>query len=219
MANNTHQYGFRWKGNLEGESQPKPLELLVASNYAASVSATSVSLNIGDPVQFNVGAPGSGFIELAGTGATPNIFWGVIVGFSNVKIGLPLKGRKFSYLPPNTTWTLEDDASKVLVCPFGRNIWEIDVTGNTSSSDTLTEYRAMTNRTVNLSYTLDTTNANNPRANPMIDVSTLSDDSGDFRILGVSKTALNQDYAGNFVKMLVCVNESGEAPFVTDPGV
>ena len=103
--------------------------------------------------------------------------------------------------------------------PLAGNIWEVDVTGNTSSSNTLTEYRAMTNRNANLIYSLDTSNPDNPRANPLLDVSTLTDDTADFRILGVSKTAMNQDYSGNFVKLLVTVNESGQAPYVTDPGV
>jgi hypothetical protein len=219
MANNTHRYGFRWVGSADGSCYPKPQEFLVASGYHAQVSATDVDLNIGDPVQFNVGAPGSGFIELAAVGATPNIFWGVIVGFSNVKVGLPLAGRKFSRLPAGTTWSLETDASKVLVVPFGRNYWEIDVTGNTSSTDTLTEYRAQVNRCANLIYTLDATDASKPKANPMLDISTVTDDTADFRIVNVSKTALNQDYSGNFVKLIVQVNESGEAPFVTDPGV
>lgn len=219
MANNTHRYGFRWVGSLDGSCYPKPQEFLVASGYHGQVSATDVDLNIGDPVQFNVGAPGSGFVELAATGATPNIFWGVIVGISNVKVGLPLLGRKFSRVPAGTTYATEQDTTKVLVVPFGRNLWEIDVTGNTSSSDTLAEYRAMCNRNANMIYTLDTTDASKPKANPMIDVSTLSDDTADFRIINVSKTALNQDYSGNFVKLIVCVNESGEAPYVTDPGV
>lgn len=220
MANNTHQYGFRWVGSLDGCCYPKPIELTVASGYHAQVSATDVDLNIGDPVQFNVGAPGSGFIELASVSATPNIFWGVCIGFANVHGVDPTgEARPFNRLPAGTTWTLEKHRSKVLVIPFGRNIWEIDVTGNTSSTDTLTEYRATINRTVNLIYTLDITNTARPKANPMIDISTLSDDTGDFRIVDVGRTQMNQDFSGNFVKMRVVVNESGEAPFVTDPGV
>lgn len=219
MANNTHKYGFRWVGSLDGACYPKPQELLVASGYHGQVSATDVDLNIGDPVQFNVGAPGSGFIEHAAVGASPNIFWGVVVGFSNVKVGLPLAGRKFSRLPAGTTYSLETDVSKVLVVPFGRNLWEIDVTGNTTTTDTLTEYRAQVNRNANIIYTLDITDASKPKANPMLDISTATDDTADFRIINVSKTALNADFSGNFVKLVVCVNESGEAPYVIDPGV
>ncbi len=215
---NTHRYGFRWVGSMDGSCYPKPQEFLVASAYAASVSATNVDLNIGDPVQFNVGAPGSGFIELAGGAGSPSIFWGVIVGFSNVKVGLPLAGRKFSRLPAGTTWSLETDASKVLVVPFGRNIWEIDADDKVTAT-TLTAYRALVDKCCDLSYNLDITDASKPKANPMLDVSTKTDDTADFRIVGVSKTALNQDYAGSYVKLLVCVNESGEAPFVTDPGI
>lgn len=218
MADNTHRYGFRWVGSMDGSCYPKPREFLVASAYAAQVSATDVDLNIGDPVQFNVGAPGTGFIELATAAQNPSIFWGVIVGFSNVKVGLPLAGRKFSRLPAGTTWSLETDASKVLVVPFGRNIWEIDVDDKVTAT-TLTGYRALVNRCANLGYNLDITDTSKPKANPMLDISDANDDEGDFRIVGVSGTALNQDYSGSYVKLLVCVNESGEAPFVTDPGV
>jgi hypothetical protein len=219
MANNSHRYGFRWVGSLEGGCCPKPLEFLVATAYQAQVSATNVDLSIGDPVQFNVGAPGTGFIELAGGAGSPSILYGVIVGFSNVKVGLPLKGRPFSRLPGGTTWTTEENASKVLVIPFGRNIWEVDVLNNGASQDTLTEYRALTNRCADLVYSLDSSNADFNRAGPYLNMTGVTDDTADFRILGVSGTRLNQDFSGNFVKMRVVVNESGEAPYVTDPGV
>lgn len=219
MANNTHQYGFRWKGSLDGSCYPKPLELRVATAYQATVSATNVDLSIGDPVQFNVGAPGTGFIELAGAAGSPSILYGVIVGFSNVKVGLPLKGRPFARLPGGTTYTTEENASKVLVIPFGRNIWEVDILNNTASCDTFTEYLAMTNRCMDLVYSLDSSNSDFNRAGPYLNFTGITDDTADFRVLGVSKTRLNQDFSGNNVKMLVCVNESGEAPFVTDPGV
>lgn len=218
MADNVHVYGFRFAGSMDGSCYPKPRELLVASAYQAQVSAADVDLNIGDPVQFNVGAPGSGFIELASGGGSPSILWGVIVGFSNVKVGLPLKGRKYSRLPGGTTWTTEENASKVLVVPFGRNVWEIDV-DDAVTATTLTTYRALVNRCCNFTYSRDATDADRPKANPLLDISDANDDEGDFRIVGVSKTQLNQDYSGAYVKLLVTVNESGEAPFVTDPGV
>lgn len=219
MANNTHQYGFRWVGSLDGGCCPKPIECRVASAYQATVSATNVNLNRGDPVQFNVGAPGTGFIELAAGAGSPSIFWGVIVGFSNVKVGLPLKGRPYSFLPGGTTYSTEENASKVLVIPFGRNIWEIDILNNTSSCDTFAEYLAMSNRCADLVYSLDTSNPDNPRANPYLNFTGITDDTADFRILGPSMTRMNQDFSGNNVKMRLVVNESGEAPYVTDPGV
>jgi hypothetical protein len=217
MANNTAQYGFRWKGSLDGSCYPKPIECRFASGYAPDVSGTEVNVNIGDPVQFNVGAPGTGFIELAGAAGSPSILYGVVVAFSNVKIGT--KAQPYRYLPNATAYTTEETASKALVIPFGRNIWEVDIINNTSSCDTLTEYLAMQNRCMDLVYVLDTSDANNPKAGPGLNFTGITDDTADFRVLGVSKTRMNQDFSGNKVKMLVCVNESGEAPFVTDPGV
>lgn len=214
MANNVAKYGFRYYGSHLGGCCPKPMEFLVANAYQAQVSATDVDLNVGDPVMFNNSGPDTGFIELAAAGGTGR-FWGVIVGFTNVKVGLPLKGRKYSRLPGGTTWTTEENASKVLVVPFAGNIWEIDVTGNTSSFDTLTEYRTLVNKNCDLSYVLDVSDPDRPKANPRLDVSTNAETTKDFRVVGVSKTAMNQDYSGNFVKLLVTVNESGQAPFST----
>ncbi len=208
--NNTARYGFRWVGSLDGSCYPKPQEFLVASAYAATVSATNVDLNVGDPVQ----QVSDGTVALATGAGSPSTFYGVIVGFSNVKVGLPLAGRKFSRLPASTTYSGEADASKVLVVPFGRNLWEVDVDDNTTAT-TLTAYRALIGENADLSYTLDITDASKPKATPRLDISTHSSATKDFRIQGVSKTALNQDYAGTGVKVIVSVNESGEAPFVT----
>lgn len=210
MADNTHKYGFRWVGSLDGGCCPKPLEFLVATAYQAQVSASDVNLNIGDPVEL----VNDGTIALATGGGAPSILYGVIVGFSNVKVGLPLKGRKYSFLPGGTTWTTEENASKALVIPFGRNIWEVDCDDKTTAT-TLTAYRNLIGENVELEYVRDASNPDNPRANPMVDISTHVATTQDFRIVGVSKTALNQDYAGLYVKLLVTVNESGEAPFVT----
>jgi hypothetical protein len=204
---------------MDGACYPKPLEFTVASAYQAQVSATDVGLSIGDPVQFNVGAPGTGMIELAAAAGSPSIIWGVIAGFSNARIDANGMSRPTNYLPGGTTWTTEQTRSKVLVVPFGRNIWEIDVTGNDTSEDTLAEYRAFQNKNVNLAYTLDVSNANKPKAGPSVDISSVTDDTADFRILQVSFTQDNQDFSGNFVKLRVVVNESGEAPFVVDPGI
>lgn len=210
MADNTHRYGFRWVGSLDGACYPKPVEFLVASAYAATVSATNVDLNVGDPVQM----VSDGTVALATGAGSPSTLWGVIVSFSNVKIGLPLAGRKFSRLPNGTTYTLETDASKALVVPFGRNIWEVDCDDKTTAT-TLAAYRALIGENADLSYTLDTTDASRPKANPMLDISTHASTTKDFRILDLSKTALNQDFSGSYVKVRVIVNESGEAPFVT----
>lgn len=208
--NNTARYGFRWMGSLDGACCPKPQEFLVASAYHGQVSATDVDLNIGDPVQ----QVNDGTVALASGAGSPSTFYGVIVGFSNVKVGLPLAGRKFSRLPAGTTYSLETDASKVLVVPFGRNLWEIDVDDNTTAT-TLTAYRALIGENADLSYTLDVTDASKPKATPRLDISTHASTTKDFRIQGVSKTILNQDFGGTSVKLIVSVNETGEAPFVT----
>lgn len=210
MADNIHQYGLRWVGSLDGGCCPKPIEKLVASGYQAQVGGQNVDLNVGDPVQLTT----DGTVILGAAGGSPSVLWGVIVGFANVKVGLPLKGRKFSRLPGGTTWTTEENASKVLVIPFGRNIWECDC-DDAVTATTLSAYRAFEGENVRLTFSRDATDSDRPKANPLLDISTHVATTEDFRIINVSKTALNQDYTGNFVKLRVAINESGEAPFVT----
>jgi len=210
MANNTHRYGFRWVGSLDGSCYPKPQEGTVITAYQATISAVNVDLNIGDPVEL----ASTGTFQLAAGAGAPSTLWGVIVGFSNVKVGLPLKGRKFNRLPGGTTWTTEENRSKVLVVPFGRNLWEIDVDDNTTAT-TLAAYRLLIGENCDLSYSTDVTDADRPKANPYLDISTHASTTKDFRIINISQTALNQDFSGTNVKLIVCVNETGEAPFVT----
>lgn len=210
MANNTAKYGFRWVGSADGSCYPKPIEKRVASGLHFQVSATDVDMNIGDPVEL----VNDGTVTLATGAGAPSIFYGVIVGIANVKVGLPLAGRKFSRVPAGTTYTLETDVTKVLVVPFGRNYWEVDVDDNTTAT-TLAGYRALCGENADLSYTLDITDTSRPKATPRLDISTHTSATKDFRIIEISKTALNQDFSGTGVKMIVQVNESGEAPFVT----
>lgn len=209
MADNTHQYGFRWVGSLDGHCCPKPLEGRVASAYQATVSAENVDINIGDPVQRTT----DGTFVLGANGS-PSTLWGVVVGVSNVKVGLPLKGRKFQRVPGGTTYSTEENTTKVLVVPFGRNIWEIDCDDKTTAT-TLAAYRAFEGENCDMIFTRDATDADRPKANPMLDISDHGTATKSFRIIEVSKTALNQDFSGLYVKLRVVVNESQEAPFVT----
>lgn len=209
MADNTHKYGFRWVGSLDGACNPKPIEHTVITAYQATISAENVDLNIGDPVQL----ASTGTMELGATGS-PAILWGVVVGFSNVKVGLPLKGRKFQRLPGGTTWTTEENRSKVLVVPFGRNLWEIDCDDKTTAT-TRAAYQLLVGENANLIFSRDATDTDRPKANPYLDISTHVSSTADFRIQGISGTALNQDFSGLNVKLIVSINESGEAPFVT----
>lgn len=209
MANNVHKYGFRWVGSADGSCYPKPIEGEVATAYQATISAENVDLNIGDPVQRTT--DGSFILGALGSPAT---LFGVIVGFSNVKVGLPLKGRKFSRLPGGTTWTTEENRSKVLVVPFGRNYWEIDC-DDASTATTFAAYRALVGENAEFTFSRDATDADRPKANPLLDISTHNTTTQAMRIVDVSHTALNQDYSGLYVKLIVQVNETQEAPFVT----
>ena len=210
MANNRAVYGFKWVGSVNGSCYPKPIEKTVATAYAAQVSATDVDLNAGDPVQL----VDDGTVALATAAQNPSTFYGVVVGFANVKVGLPLAGRKFSRLPAGTTYTLETDVSKVLVVPMAGSYWQLDCDDNVTFT-TLAGYRTACGENANLSYTLDITDPSRPKATPRLDISDHNATEGDLRIIEVSKTAENADFSGTSVKMIVCVNETGESPYVT----
>lgn len=207
MANNTHRYGFRYAGNLEGGTNPRPLRFPVASAYHAQVSATDVDLNIGDVCTIN-----AGFAELGAGAGSGNLLYGVFVGFFG-KVDSNAKARPVNRLPAGTTYASEANRSWAWVIPFGTNVWEIDVSGNTSAFDTYVEYLGGVNKNVDLAHTLDITNADRPKANPTVTLTGIGTATKDFRIVGVSGTAENQDFSGNFVKLRVVINETNNPPY------
>ncbi len=207
MANNTHRYGFKYAGNMEGGQGPRPLRFPVASAYHGQVSGTDVDLNIGDPVSIN-----AGFAEL-GTGAgSSNLLYGVIVGCF-AKVDANGKSRPCNRVPAGTTYASEANRTYVWVIPFGTNIWEVDVTGNTASFDTYTEYLGAVNKNVDLAYTLNIVDASKPKADPTVTLTGIGTATKDFRVVGVSGTAENQDFSGNSVKLRVVINETNNAPY------
>ena len=64
--------------------------------------------------------------------------------------------------------------------------------------------------------TADTSNANNPKMTPQLNVSTHAGTGTlQWRILGVSETLANKDFSGSYVKLLVTVNVTQQAPVQT----
>ncbi len=200
MANNRAKYGFRFYSSQHGTGRASGVEGGVTSGYQANVPATNVGMSIGDPVAFNA----AGNFEIA-EDITADRFFGVIAAIRTARIESNGKSRPASYLPGGTTYTNEVDRSSLIVLPFSNNIWEIDAVGGAAT--TLAAYRLLVGLNANIIYSLDLTNTDKPRANPQLDLSTAAVTAGlDFRIMGVSKTAENQDFSGTNVKLLVQLN-------------
>jgi hypothetical protein len=209
MADNAVKYGFRWSTAYNGgKACPAPEWHKVATGYQASPNSVDVDLNIGDAVIMATG----GNINIAqGTDGTPGIIYGVIVAIGKVWDGSKMTSKNF--LPGATNWgTVLERRATVGVVPIVAGAWEVDVTGNTSSFDTETEY--LNEVGSNCDFT-NVSNATTDKANQRLDISTTSASDGQFRIIAVSPTVENRDFSGNFVKLIVAGNEVQNAAFVT----
>src|SRR4030095_15322725 len=191
MANNRAKYGFRLYSPQNGSGRAAGLEGGVTSGYQANVAATNVGVSIGDPVAFNA----AGNFELA-EDVTANRFFGVVVAIRNARIESNGKSRPASYLPGGTTFTNEVDRTSLIVLPFNDNIWEIDVDDNVTAT-TLAAYRALVGLNADMVYTLDSSNADKPRANPQLDISTAAVPAGlHLPILGVRPRGAETHFSG-----------------------
>lgn len=212
MADNRHKYGFRFYATQSGAQRPAAFEGIIASAYAGDVGG-SVGVSIGDPVV----RLADGTYELAQDTNTSDRLYGVIVGIRG-KVDANGKARPCSYLPSGTTYALEETTSKVMIVPFSDHIWEIDV-DDVVTATTLAAYRALMGLNADFVYSRDTSNADKPRANPVLDISTANTTAAlHFRLADVSKTQENQDFSGANVKVLVQLNQ-GADPMLGTTGV
>ena len=201
MADNRHKYGFRFYASQSGSGRPAGIEMLMASGYAGDHGG-SVGVTIGDPVDLLA----TGFCELMNDTATRDTPYGVVVDIFG-KVDPNGKARKTSYLPSGTTFATEETATKLIVLPFGDNIWELDC-DDAVTATTLAAYRAFVGENVDVVFSRDTSDANRPKCNPVIDISTHNTTAALlFRIVGVSKSRENADFSGANVKLLLQLNQ------------
>jgi hypothetical protein len=212
MADNKAKYGFRFYSSMTGSPRPPIVEGYIATAYQPNVSATDVGLSIGDPVS----QLATGYYALAEDVNTDDRLFGVIAGFANVKVDSNGKARPASYYPGGTTYTTEANRTKVLIMPFGRDIWEIDAAGQAGT--TFAEWIALYGLNADLQYDLDVSNPDRPRAKPVLSATLATTQASNFRLVGVSKTLENQDFSGANVKLLVQLN-TGSEPMLGPAGV
>jgi hypothetical protein len=217
---NVKRYGFRWARGYNRNAHPDVFEMPVTSgtNFTVSGFGTNLNLNVGDPVRLDV----SGGVVLAGgneNAATSTAPWGVVMGMGGQGYFNGARMTRSPVLPSGISYgTSLDRQSKVLVTPFSEGIWEIDV-NDIVTATTLLAYQALVGE--NCDHQLAAAVASAPAfsANPVLAIATHAAATAtlSMRIFGVSQTFDNQDYAGQWVKMLVTVNKGAEA-FYTNVG-
>ncbi len=209
MANRV-EYGFRWVRAFNGGvAMPATEEMQVASAYQASVGG-NVDLNIGDPV----GLLSTGMIALSdGTEGTEIAVYGIIVGFRPYRepsIGSNGALKPTNRLPGGTTYTNDEDRSIALVVPAAAGTWSIQADDNTTAT-TRAAYQALIGE--NFDHVL--TDPGNAKAAAQLDMGSAATASAQWRLFGIDLTASNADFSDTNVSLLVRVNETQEAPFVT----
>ena len=203
MADNDHLYGFRWvKGANGGKPCPEPEVLTIANAQDdQDQSANSIDINIGDTLLYT--ADGGAIVAKT----TTIVSW-ICVGVEghwSAEQGVWVRDKK---IPNQTTWgTLQERSSRILAVPADAGVWEIDC-DTIHTTATWAGYQALIN--LNVEHTVPGRTATTD-ADPYIDISAAANTAGmGWRIVGISPR-VDQDFTGNYVKMLVKVNESGQA--------
>jgi hypothetical protein len=213
MANN-HIYGFRFARSFDGNETPQTIVKPIASGYAPNTGddgagGTACNLNIGDPVQLlndgtvRLAQPGA---ATGGTDIDDRVF-GVVAGFPRVMIGgAP---RPNGFYVSGTTYTGDDQQTLCKIIPVHNNIFDIDTDDVSASFDTKTEFQSMIG-VAQISYSVLTSGAGQPKANPRFDISTYSEAADvvdQLRVVGLSKRFDQQDPTLVHVTLEVIFNE------------
>lgn len=207
MADNMKRYGFRfYKGQYN--ALPKGELFHVSDGYQATGDSAgpSVDLNIGDPVKMS--ADTFGGVQLANT---TDPVYGIIIAVHRIYEASTGTTRPADRVPGGTTGGGNLDRSTLVeVVPAKGIIWEVDVTG-TLPGTTEAAYRNLIHENAEHVCVADTSVAGRPKADPRLFLPSAVTAGLGWRIVGVSKTALNKDFSGLNVKLLVKVNDSSEA--------
>lgn len=210
MADNSHSYGFRFIGGRGNVSRPVYEERPIASHYQpVDGSAANVNLNIGDPLK----TIASGAVELAQAGeAVSFIFAGMKqmlfsdgVRPSNKYVGATAYAASSGLFVPITKRSI------ALCIPTKPGfLFEIDA----DDQSITTEIGHLANHEANFDHVFsrDTSDSSNPKANPLLDIATLSTSEGQWRFVRLSGSQANRDLTGAYVKLIVEINESTLVP-------
>lgn len=197
MADNQAQYGIRWAAGYAGQNNfPTVEERTVPSGASFDETQTNLYLGKGDLVKLETNGGVTLWLN-ADTAAGP---YGVVMGVLPYWDGTVMKPTRL--LPSDIVYgTNLQRQSKVLVAPLAQGVWEADVDDQNNTTEAA--YQTLVN--MNVTVLNSTTNTTRPAAR--IDISTAASTSTlNFRLVGISKTQLNQDFSGANVKMLIVGN-------------
>lgn len=213
---NQHRYGFRFSRSISGNETPQTMTRPIASGYAPNTGAngtggTAVNLNIGDPIQLL----NDGTVKLVQPGATvdgteiENRVFGVVAGFPRVLSGGYPRPNGF-YVSGTATAVGTDTTTLCKFIPVEGNIFEIDC-DTTGQPTTKADWEADVGGTANFLYSPLTSGAGQPKANPLLDISDVTDSAAEInqlRIVGLGKGFDQQDPTQEFVSLEVVFNDT-----------
>lgn len=198
MANNVKRYGFRPVGNRWGQDY-KPEIGYLASGYAGQdTNAAACGVGAGDVLK----KVNDGTLALA---AAADAFAYVCVGVIQYWDGTVIRSGSAVPNASGVFGTNYERETQILVVPAAGVVFEVDC-DDAVTATTYAAYKTLIHNNVNHINTGDTSLL---RASPQLDISTANTTNTlQWRIVGISPTAENQDYAGSNVKLLVTANIS-----------
>ena len=197
MADNKHLYGFRpFASRYASGNLPIVVRTVATSQDHQDDGSNSIVISVGDPVK----QVSTGGINVA---LTDEDVWGIVAWIGPVWDGTRMARRKD--FPNQNAWgTTEARRPTIGVIPADAAIWEIDTDDTAAGYDTIAEFTDMIGENVHHTVPGNTTLTT---ADPYIDISgNATTNTLGWRIEGISPTVANQDFTGNYVKMLVTVN-------------
>lgn len=203
---NPQQYGFRvFRGGHGLSHSPEPEKLPIASGHDFNINgdATDYDLNIGDPVTLL----STGYVTLCegseASGGTADPLYGIVTHIFPVWDGEVMENMK--KVPSGVTYGSNAlRKTYVGVVPVTACLWEADCDAILSGATALADYEALVGENVDHVLQPDSTTL---KLTPRIDISGHATTSLQWRIHGVSPTMYNQDFSGNYVKLLLKPNE------------
>ncbi len=208
MANNSARYGIRWHSSKHGLpfAKPHPIPALFASAYQPAVNGGgNVNIGSGDPITglaTGMCALCDG-VEGAGGGvAVKGVLLGAGFQWSASQGAMVLSDVIQGGIVYGTNLERQTSAPYV---PVADNFFEMDVVNASTTYDTVAEYQAAVGANADHRNVYDSATV---RANPQLDLATVATTAAQWRIEGLSKSALNQDLTGTFAKVIVsCFEE------------
>lgn len=222
---NTHRYGFRFVKNRWGGDTPEIVTRKIASGYTPNVTgATTANLNIGDPVYLD--DSGNANLLVPGTTTTADDqvtqrCFGVVAGFPQVLIQGALRPNGF--YPAGTVYgTNYSNRTVVQIIPADGCVFEVDTDAAGSSSfDTRSEWESAVGGGTHVVYSQINTTGTNPKANPLLNASGITQAVANFRqlrIVGVGNLSEAIDFTAASMPVQVVFNFVQQSPWRTTAG-